>query len=366
MTKINVTKSFLPPLSEYVEYLEVIWKSGYTTNQGPLLIKLENQIKSYTGVADFQFVNNGTTALQIALKALNITEGEIITTPFSYVATTSAILWERCTPVFVDIERNTFCIDAGKIEDAITPNTKAILAVHVFGVPCDVEAIERIASKHNLKVIYDAAHAFGVVYKGRSLLSFGDISICSFHATKLFNTVEGGAVISKNSSISQRVEYIKRFGHQGDDHFMLGINAKASELHAAMGLCNLKYIDQIIKKRKKVAESYDKLLDDDFIKQSIKEDTNYNYSYFPIVFKNESQLLAAKKMLEHVGIYPRRYFYPSLNLLPYIKVRFPCPISEDIASRILCLPLYPDLAEKDIKRICSIVNRSKARSECDD
>src|SRR6185437_9557092 len=240
MKKIHVTKSFLPPLNEYQEYLSKIWKSGQLTNQGPLLKEFETKVADYLGVHNFHFVANGTLALQVAKRALDITEGEIITTPFTYVATTSAILWERCKPVFVDIEPNTFCIDADKIEAAITSKTKAILPVHVFGFPCDVEKIEAIAKKHKLKVIYDGAHAFGVKLKGRPLLSYGDIATCSFHATKLFHTIEGGCVIvNDDKNLSDRLELIKHFGHFGDDHYMLGINAKASEFQAAMGLSNL-------------------------------------------------------------------------------------------------------------------------------
>ena len=226
MERINVTKTFLPPLKEYTSYLEKIWDSSYLTNQGPLLHQFEDSVKSYLGIRDFHFVTNGTIALQVSLHALGIMDGEIITTPFSYVATTSSILWQKCTPVFVDIEPDTFCIDAAKIEEAITKNTKAIMPVHVFGFPCDVEAIDRIAKKHNLKVIYDAAHAFGVEYKGRSLLSYGDVSVCSFHATKLMHTIEGGGIVVNSNDYSDSVELMKRFGHDGDEHKIVGINAK--------------------------------------------------------------------------------------------------------------------------------------------
>ena len=257
---IYVAKSFLPPIEDYQKYLRKIWETGQLTNQGPFLKEFEKKIKNYLNVKNFHFLSNGTIALQIALDSLGIQEGEIITTPFSYVATTSAILWQRCTPVFVDIEPNNFCIDPNKIEAAITKKTKAILAVHVFGYACDVEKIEKIAKKHNLKVIYDGAHAFGVKYKGKSLLDFGDISTCSFHATKLFHTIEGGACIIKNLKISNKLELARRFGHDGDIHKQLGINAKNSEFHTAMGLCNLKHIGKIIKERKKISSLYDKSL----------------------------------------------------------------------------------------------------------
>jgi len=358
MTRINVTKSFLPPLEEYEAYLKRIWDNGWLTNQGPLLKEFEAETSKYLHVTNFHFVANGTLALQLALNALDITEGEVITTPFSFVATTSAILWERCTPVFVDIEPETFCIDPEKIEAAITDKTKAIMAVHVFGFPCNVEKIQKIAEKHNLKVIYDAAHTFGVESGGKSLLNHGDISICSFHATKLFHTVEGGCVITPHKSVSDKVELIKRFGFDGDDHSMLGINAKASEMHAAMGLVNLKHVDTIIGQRKKVAELYDAQLSDNITRPSIRVE-KHNYGYYPVVFKDEATLKNVVNALEAEDIYPRRYFYPSLNRLPYIQDAQSCPIAEDITVRILCLPLYAELPPEDVERICNIVNRSE-------
>ena len=233
---INVTKTFLPPKSEYQEYIDKIWQAGQLTNQGPLLREFEESLGKYLELTNLHFVNNGTMALQIALKALSIEEGEVITTPFSYVATTSAILWQNLKPVFVDIDPDSLCIDVSKIEQAITPKTKAILPVHVFGNPCDIEAIDSIAKKHSLKVIYDGAHAFGAKHNNRSLLNNGDITIGSFHSTKLFHTIEGGCLVVKDNKVSQEVELIKRFGHNGDEHFRLGINAKATEFQAAMGL----------------------------------------------------------------------------------------------------------------------------------
>jgi dTDP-4-amino-4,6-dideoxygalactose transaminase len=355
MDRINVTKAFLPPIEEYEEYLRQIWKSGWLTNHGPLLQEFEDKTKKYLGVKNFHFVSNGTSALQVALRALDITEGEIITTPFSYVATTSAILWERCTPVYVDIEPNTFCIDANKIEAAITDKTRAIMAVHVFGFPCDVEKIEAIANKHNLKVIYDGAHAFGVTYKGKSLLNYGDVSVCSFHATKLFHTIEGGCIITKNKELSDRTGLIKQFGHEGDEHYVLGINVKASDFQAAMGLCNLKHIDEIIADRKATAELYDQCLDDRFQRPVLDTGILRNYAYYPVVFETEAQLLEAFAKLNAKNIFPRRYFYPSLNTLPYVKGKA-CPISEDISVRVACLPLYVGLKKEIIKKIAQTIN----------
>ncbi len=357
MEDIYVTKSFLPPIVEYQNYINKIWTSNQLTNQGPLLQELENSLEKYLEVNDLQFVANGTLALQIALKALDITEGEVITTPFSYVATSSAILWERCEPVFVDIEPETFCINTDKIEAAITDRTKAIMPVHVFGNPCDVEKIEAIAKKHNLKVIYDAAHAFGVKYKGKSLLSYGDISICSFHSTKIFHTIEGGCIISKERVTSDKVELIKRFGHNFDEHIMIGINAKASEFHAAMGLCNLKYVKENITKRKSIFAIYNSYLSNYVRKPVVNPDCDYNYSYYPILFKSEENLVQSIKKLKQESIFPRRYFFPSLNTLHYIKNKTSCPISEDVVRRILCLPLYPELDEAIVKKICGIIGK---------
>jgi dTDP-4-amino-4,6-dideoxygalactose transaminase len=247
------------------------------------------------------------------------------------------------------------CIDPEKIETAITSRTKAILAVHVFGRPCDVERIDDIAKKHNLKVIYDAAHALGVNYKGKSLLDYGDISTCSFHSTKLFNTIEGGAIVTKDKALQKKIDLIKRFGHYGDDHKTLGINAKTSEFNAAMGLCNLSYLEDIISSRKEASESYDRHLKGVFMSRLSLRDTKYNYSYYPVIFDDEDSLLKVKLKLEQDNIFPRRYFYPSLNTLPYIKTYQSCPISENISKRILCLPLYYGLTEEEIIRICDII-----------
>lgn len=354
---VYVTKTFLPPLEEYTEYLKRIWASGQLTNQGPLLQEFEEKLAGYLQIENqnLHFVSNGTIALQVALQALDITEGEVITTPFTYVATTSAILWQRCKPVYVDIDPETLCIDATKIEAAITKDTKAIMPVHVFGNPCDVEAIELIAKKHNLKVIYDAAHAFGVTYKGKSLLDCGDISICSFHSTKLFHTIEGGCIVAKDVEISKKVNLIKRFGHNNDDHLSLGINAKSSEFQAAMGLANLKYVYKNIQKRKNAVEIYDALLTDRLQRPKLREGVDYNYAYYPILLESEEKLKDVLRKLEREGIFSRRYFYPSLNTLPYLNGDQECPISENVASRILCLPLYVGLEEKTINQISEVI-----------
>src|SRR5690606_16116739 len=247
---IPVTKPFLPPLEEYKKYIDGIWQCQWLTNMGPLASDLELKLKETLKVNHLLFVTNGTVALQMAIKVLDL-KGEIITTPFSFVATTSSIVWENCTPVFVDIDESSLNIDADKIEAVITEHTSAILATHVYGNPCDVEKIEEIAKKHNLKVIYDAAHAFGVEINGKSIFEYGDISTCSLHATKLYHSVEGGLIITKDAALLKKLAYMRNFGFDGPESFAeLGINGKNSEFHAAMGLANLKYVDQINRKRK--------------------------------------------------------------------------------------------------------------------
>ncbi len=351
---INVTKTFLPPFEEYTATLKRAWDNAWLTNNGELVRELEASLKQYLGTEFLLFTNNGTIVLQMALKALDIT-GEVITTPFSYVATTTALVWEGCKPVFVDIEPQTFCIDPSKIEAAITPETQAILATHVYGYPCDVIAIEAIAKKHGLKVIYDAAHAFGTVINGRSLLSYGDISTCSFHATKVFHTGEGGCIISHSPELDRKLLLYRSFGHVGDDYFSMGINGKNSELHAAMGLCNLHYIADILASRKRQWLYYEELLAEAGLQLlPVADEVIYNYAYFPVVFGSEEEMLESIAALKAREINPRRYFYPSLNMLDYVAGAS-CPVSESIAPRILCLPLYHDLAQADQRLIAQII-----------
>ena len=355
---IYVTKSFMPPIEEYKKYIDSIYSSGILTNQGPLATKLEEKLGSFLGVKNFQYVTNGTIALQLALAALDINEGEVITTPFSYVATTTSILWERCKPVFVDIEPDNFTLDANKIEAAITSKTKAIMPVHVFGYSCDVEKIQEIANKYNLKVIYDGAHAFASKYKGKSLLDYGDISTLSFHATKLFHTIEGGACIIKDKNVSDKLELQRKFGHFYDDYKCVGINGKQSEFNAAMGLANYPYINKIIDARKQISDLYDSELSALLQRPKLQPGLEYNYAYYPVVFRSESDLLKVFDELKKQDIYARRYFWPSLNTLEYLKHKYDCPISEDISSRIACLPLYPDLSDKDVLKIIQIIKEA--------
>jgi len=352
---INVTRSFLPPREEYDRYLDKLWESHWLTNNGPLVKELEQRLKDYLGVEFLQFTSNGTIAIQIALKALGIT-GKVITTPFSYVATTSTILWEGCEPVFVDIDPDTLCIDPELVEAAIDDETHAVLATHVFGLPCDVEKLEVIGKKYGVKIIYDAAHAFGCRYKGRSLLDYGDVATCSFHATKIFHTVEGGCVISHDATLDREISLKKSFGHIGDEHFTLGINGKNSEFHAAMGLAVLPHMNRNIAERKMLSETYDEALKYMPITRPVFfEGLNYNYSYYPVLFENEVALLRVMKELKENNIIPRRYFWPSLENLSYINSKN-CQFSDNISSRILCLPFYNGLSKIEINRIVEFIH----------
>lgn len=354
---IPVTKPFLPPQKEYHKYLKGIWRRNWLTNNGPLVNELELSLKNYLGIEHLLFVTNGTIALQMALKALNITK-EVITTPFSYVATTSSIVWEGCRPIFVDIEPFTFNIDPSKIKSAITNNTQAILATHCFGNPCNVEAIQDIADEHNLKVIYDGAHCFGTTYQERSIFEWGDISTVSFHATKLYHTIEGGAVFTKDPEILKKMVLLRNFGHDGPEKFNgIGINGKNSEFHAAMGLCNLNYIDKILDSRKEQSKIYDNLLGNLRVKRQLIVDmVGYNHAYYPILFETEKIALSSKAELEKFEIYPRRYFYPSLTNLDYVESE-EMRNSNDIAKRILCLPLYTGLSKEEQRYIARLLLR---------
>ncbi|MDQ1088734.1 DegT/DnrJ/EryC1/StrS aminotransferase family protein [Siphonobacter sp. SORGH_AS_1065] len=356
--KIFVTKSYLPPKEEYTAYLTGIWERSHLTNQGPLVLELEQKLRDYLDVEHLHFASNGTIVLQMALKALKIT-GEVITTPFSYCATSHVIAWENATPIFADIREEDLCIDPDCIEALITPKTQAILATHVYGIPCQLERIEALAKKHNLYVIYDAAHTFGVKVDGKSLLSFGDVSTCSFHATKVFHTVEGGMITTPHQELSEQLKLYRSFGHIGDEYFDIGINAKNSEFHAAMGLCNLPHVQEIIAGRHRVTESYDHQLNwSKLRKPVIPKNVEWNHAYYPIFFKTEADLLRTRQALEAQQIFTRRYFYPSLNTLTFLHAQQSCPVSEAMALRALCLPLYPDLSDTDVQRIISIVNEN--------
>lgn len=353
---INVTKTFLPEKKKFQQILDKAWDKVWLTNRGELTLELEEKIQKKYATTNMLITNNGTIPIQIALKLLG-NQGEIITTPFSYVATTSAIIWEYCTPVFVDIHPEFLTIDESKIEAAITSKTTAILATHVFGNPCEVEAIEQIALKHNIKVIYDAAHCFGVEFNNKSIFNYGDVSTCSFHATKVFHTGEGGAIFCKDKDLFHKLFYSHNFGHDGPLAFHgVGINAKISELQSAMGLAVFDEMDYIFEERKKVVEFYLKNLHFDYISTiRIREKTKWNYSYFPVIFESETVLLHVEQKLKEQNITPRRYFYPSLNTVSFVT-NSKMPISESTASRILCLPLYVGLEKNDLEKITTIIN----------
>jgi dTDP-4-amino-4,6-dideoxygalactose transaminase len=354
--KINVTKTFIPPLNEYISFVKRAFDNEWLTNRGELVLELESKLKNNLRVSNILITNNGTIPLQIALKLFG-ENSEIITTPFSYVATSSAIIWENCKPVFVDIDSEYLTINENMIENAITNNTKCILATHVFGNPCNVEGIEKVALKYNLKVIYDAAHCFGVEFQNKSIFEYGDISTCSFHATKLFHTGEGGAIFCKDQNIQKKIFYSHAFGHVGQtDYYGVGINGKISELNAAMGLSMINHMDHIIHERKIVVDFYNENINFNKVnKIKIRESTKWNYSYYPIWFESEIKLLEIQKILNQNNIYPRRYFYPSLNTINYINGEL-MPISEKISSSILCLPLYVGLSKSDLIRIVNLIN----------
>jgi len=357
---IPVTKPFLPPEEEYQALIQQVWQRNWLTNNGPLVNELELKLKEYLGLKHLLFVSNGTIALQLAIKALGLS-GQVITTPFSYVATTSSLVWEGCEPVFVDIDPKTFNINPALIERAITGDTTAIMATHCFGNPCDVEAIQGIADRHQLKVIYDAAHCFGTIYKGRSILEWGDVSTLSFHATKLFHTVEGGAVTTLSPDLLKEMAHMRNFGHDGPAAFHgVGINGKNSEFHAAMGVCNLRHMDDVLQVRREQCEFYDELLEKlPCQKPEIQEGVTFNHAYYPIVLEREELLLKVVAELQRSKVNPRRYFYPSLNELDYVGGKGDCPVSEDISRRVLCLPVYHTLSEAEQRLIARTILRAK-------
>ncbi|WP_339817904.1 DegT/DnrJ/EryC1/StrS family aminotransferase [Paenibacillus sp. FSL R7-0216] len=356
---INVTKTYLPDREKYKKYVDDIFDSGWLTNNGKMVQKLQGDLEQYLGVKNLLLVSNGTLALQVAYKILDL-KGEIITTPYSFVATTSSIVWEGLTPKFVDIDEQTLCLNPQNIEDLITENTSAIVATHVYGNVCDVEKIQEIADSKNLRVIYDAAHAFGVKYKDQSVLNYGDISILSFHSTKVFHTIEGGALIIPDDNLFNKAKKMINFGIEGPEVISeLGINAKMNEFQAAMGLCMLDDIDEIIKKRQDVFNSY---LEAFYMEPNVKvlsfpENSSQNYSYFPVIFQTESLLKRVIERLHQIDVNPRRYFYPSLDTLDYVESDFK-EISNSISDRVLCLPLYDSLSSIDQRRIIHTIKEA--------
>ncbi len=362
---LTVTKPFLPPLEEYLPYLEQIWKNKQLTNNGPFHKQLETELAEYLGVKYISLFANATLGLVTALQALGIS-GEVITTPYSFVATSHALWWNKITPVFVDIEPNYLNLDPMKIEAAITPHTTAILPVHVYGAPCDVDEIKRIADHYGLKVIYDAAHAFGVKKDENSVLNYGDLSVVSFHATKVYSTIEGGAVICHTPEMKHHLDNLKNFGFR--DEMTVeepGINAKLNEVQAAYGLLQLKYVDRLIERRRVIAQLYRMLLADVPGLYLIPENTHVTqgYAYFPVMIEEEKYGISRDALyakLKEKDIYARRYFYPLISVFePYCKL--PSARAENLsnattaAEQVLCLPIYPDLENDEVQFICSVI-----------
>ncbi len=364
---IFVTKPSLPPLNELMPSLELIWESRILTNGGPFHQELEVELCKYLGVKHISLFTNATIALITALKALNI-KGEVITTPFSFVATSHSILWNNLTPVFVDIDERTLNIDPHKIEAAITPKTTAIMPVHCYGNPCDVDAIELIAKKHSLKIVYDGAHAFGVNCHCGSVLNHGDLTVLSFHATKVFNTFEGGAIVCSDDAMKTQIDYLKNFGHDGEISVISsGINGKMSEFNAALGLLQLKHVDNYILQRKHIAMEYQQRLQG---VHGIKivgpfEQEKSNFSYFPILITDEFRMSRDElyEALKSIGIHTRRYFYPLISEFPMYhhlpsSSRSNHPVAFEMSNRILCLPIYPNLELTDIVSICQFISQN--------
>ena len=352
---IYVTMPTLAPLEEVNELMKGIWATGIMTHNGPLVQRFEKECAAHLGVPSLVSCTNGTIGLQMAIRALRL-KGEIITTPFTFIATINSILWEGCTPVFADIDPETLCIDPNKIEEKITYHTVGIMPVHVFGNCCDIDAIDDIAKVNRLKVIYDACHSVGVNYKGKSVFNYGDISVTSFHATKMLNTTEGGGCFTLDKALDEKLRRIRFFGFENHaDIVEDGTNGKMTEVHAAVGLANLKYLDAALADRRRKYAFYKNALSKNPSLSFQKINQDCNYSYFPVIFKDEESLIQAQTRLNEQHIFPRRYFYPSINTFTRLVPYTPMPISEDIARRILCLPLYYTLSEEDMIRIVNIV-----------
>lgn len=358
---IYVTQPVLPELEELIPYLEQIWNNKILTNCGPLHQQLEKELCEYLGVDYISLFNNGTIALVTALQALGLEQGEVITTPYTFVATAHSIVWNKLTPVFVDIDPQTSNIDPIKVEMAITDKTVAILPVHCYGIPCDVEKLQDIANQNNLKLIYDAAHAFGVIHQGKSLLKYGDLSVMSFHATKVFNTFEGGAIVCHSAEMKQRIDRLKNFGIVNESTIDdVSLNGKLSEVHAALGLLQLKNIDSTLAARQKIDHIYrSSFIDTKGIccieRTDLEKD---NYSYFPIVI-SESYPLSRDALFEKLkrhNIFARKYFYPIMtDLTVYKKYQSDTPEAKRLSEQVLCLPLYPNLCMESVQKIIDLI-----------
>jgi len=367
-TKIFVTQPSLPPLDEFVPYLEKIWTSRILTNGGDFHKELERKLADYLGVEHISLFSNATVGLITALKSLRV-QGEVITTPYSFVATAHSLLWNGITPVFVDVEPNTLNIDPHKIERAISPATTAIMAVHVYGQKCDVDAIKKIADKYNLKIIYDAAHAFGVKDPGGSILRHGDLSVLSFHATKVFNTFEGGAIVSPDANAKKRIDYLKNFGFADEVTVVAtGINGKMNEFSASLGILQLKYIDRFLRRRRDIAKIYcERLSAVPGVRILLKDqgDLAANFSYFPVIIEptfhsSRDQLY---DRLKKNAVHARRYFYPLISDFPMYRtlssvMENDLSVARAASDTVLCLPIYPDLTDEQVEYVCAQISTS--------
>lgn len=355
---IGISQPYIPDQNKLNSYVGDICASGWLTNNGPMVQRLEKALQEYLGVKNLITVTNGTVALQIAYRALELS-GDVLTTPFSYIATASSLAWQNLRPIYSDIDAATLNLDPALLERSITEKTSAILPVHVFGNACDVDAIETFGDKHNIPVIYDAAHTFGVKLNGESILNKGTISTLSFHATKLFHTVEGGAIITDDDELASKIRRLRDFGLAEDRSVVdVGINGRMNEFSAAMGLCVLDEIEQILEARKCVFDGYSSLISEKITRPTWAEGCTRNWHYYPLIFNNEDTLLSVIKALENVGVSPRRYFYPSLESALVLGGVGDVLVSADIASRILCVPLYPGLAGQDVELISNTVNKA--------
>ena len=363
MGNILVTRSSMPPMEEYIEEIKELWETHWLTNMGAKHKQFQADLTDYLGVDHVELLTNGHMALELTLQAMNL-QGEVITTPFTFASTTHAIVRNGLTPVFCDIDPVTYTMDASKIEALITDRTCAIMPVHVYGNVCDVEEIERIANKYELKVIYDAAHSFGETYKGKGIGTFGNASCFSFHATKVFNSIEGGAVCYKDEELGEKLYQLKNFGiHNAEEVTGVGANAKMNEFCAAMGLCNLRHVEEEIAKRKKVVERYMQRLQDvpGIQLNTYQKDVKQNYAYFPVVFDEKAFGVSRNEVFQHLaehGIGARKYFYPLTNSFECFNKAFDVtqtPVALHIAKRVLTLPLYADLPVEDVDRICDLI-----------
>ena len=361
--KILVTRSSMPTLEEYMNEIAPMWESHWLTNMGPKHKELQAKLCEYLNVENIDLLTNGHMALELTLQAMNL-QGEVITTPFTFASTTHAIVRNGLTPVFCDIDPETYCMDAGNIEGLITDKTCAIMPAHVYGNICNIEEIERIAHKYELKVIYDAAHTFGETYQGRGIGSFGDVSCFSFHATKVFNSIEGGAVCYKDQQLGEKLYELKNFGIHGPEEVpAVGANAKMNEFCAAMGICNLRHVDEEIAKRKAVVERYRERLNgvEGIQLNCIQKDVKSNYAYFPVVFEEKLFGSSREEVFDKLAendVVARKYFYPLTNTFECFHGKYDAtktPVAMHISKRVLTLPLYADLALKDVDRICDII-----------